>query len=153
MQTETGRLRLVMAQKIQAELTRLSNIADVCVFALYDPAAPDGDPVDFYCVDRHDESAHRPPISLAFDGVGVWYFAFRKGETFNVRKVLLRIENNHFIDAQVGDFEGFWEDFPVYVAEDRWVQSIVRRSRPANDPSGPVGEDPIEFRPGHRSRV
>jgi len=153
MRTETGRLRLVMEQKIQAELTRLSNLADVCVFALYDPADPDGEPVDFYCVDRHDETAHRPAISLAFDGVGVWYFAFRKGETFTVRKVLLCIENRHFIDAQVGDFEGYWEDFPVYVAEDRWVQSIIRRSHPANEPASPAGPAPIQFKPGHTSRL
>ncbi|RVU39157.1 hypothetical protein EOI86_07870 [Hwanghaeella grinnelliae] len=147
MTTDTNRLKLVMEQKIEAELARLSELADVCVFALYDPVTPDGDPIDFYCVDRRDESAARPPLTLSFNGVGVWYFAFRRGETFTVRKVLLRISDHRFIDAQVGDFEGYWEDFPQYVAEDRWVQSIIRRNGPANaNDSGSNG--PVVFRPG-----
>ncbi|WP_425404663.1 hypothetical protein [Hwanghaeella sp.] len=147
MTTDTSRLKLVMEQKIEAELTRLSELADICVFALYDPARPDGDPIDFYCVDRRDKSAVRPPLSLSFEGVGVWYFAFRRGETFSVRKVLLRISEHRFIDAQVGDFEGYWEDFPQYVAEDRWVQAIIRRNGPANA-NDTGSDDPILFRPG-----
>lgn len=147
MNDETGRLKLVMEQKIEAELTRLSELADICVFALYDPAAPNGDPIDFYCIDRRDETAVRPPLTLHFEGVGVWYFAFRRGETFTVRKVLLRISDRRFIDAQVGDFEGYWEDFPQYVAEDRWVQAIIRRNGPANDTHADR-DPPVVFRPG-----
>ena len=154
MRTASGRLKLVMEQKIEGELTRLSNQADVTVFALYDVSAPDAGPVDFSCVDRRDATAHRPEISLQFNGVGIWYFAFRHGETFKVRKVLLRIEDGHFIDAQVGEFEGYWEDFPTYVAEDRWVHSIVRRSQPAND-AGPTepSSNTVRFKPGHRARL
>lgn len=154
MTMETDRLKLVMEQKIEAELIRLSNQADVCVFALYDPLLPDGEPIDFYCVDRRDETAVRPPLSLNFDGVGVWYFAFRRGETFTVRKVLLRISNHRFIDAQLGDFEGFWEDFPQYVAEDRWVQAFIRRNGPANtNDFGTDGPAPVVFRPGAAMHV
>ncbi len=149
MTTDTDRLKLVMEQKIEAELSRLSKSADVCVFALYDPARPDGDPIDFYCIDRRDETAVRPPLTLSFEGVGVWYFAFRREETFTVRKVLLRISNHRFIDAQVGDFEGYWEDFPQYVAEDRWVQAIIRRNGPANaNDENTDSPSPIVFRPG-----
>lgn len=153
MLTDTGRLKLVMEQKIQAELSRLSLEADVCVFALYDAQTPDGDPIDFYCIDRNDTTAHRPPISLDFDGVGVWYFAFRNNDTFKVRKVLLQIEDHRFLDAQMGDFEGFWEDFPTYVAEDRWVQSITRRIKPSNDQPSPPTNDAHIFRPGHRASI
>lgn len=122
----------VMAQLISNELHRLAREADVTVFALYASGQLE-DPIDYYCVNRHDPTAMAPRISLGFDGVGVWYFAFRSEGTFKVRKVLIQIEDQRFITGQVGDFEGIWEDFPTYVAEDRWVSTVLGGATPAND--------------------
>ncbi len=125
-------LKKVMADLISKELHRLAQEADVTVFALYDRAALN-DPIDYYCVNRHDPTAEPPRISLGFNGVGVWYFAFRSGETFKTRKVMIHIDRQRFVTGQVGDFEGYWEDFPTYVAEDRWVGQVLQGAEPAND--------------------
>jgi len=129
-----------MEEMIAAELTRLGRSSDIHVFALYDPDDPDGDPIDFYCIDRVKGDKATPAIELHFEGIGVWYFANRHGDTFKVRKVLLQVTNGRFAHGQVGDFEGYWDDFPQYVAEDRWVQSLLRRNPVAND----TGRSPIQ---------
>lgn len=129
----TEELKTVMEDLIASELTRLGRDADVVVFALYDPDRPNGDPIDFYTVDRRRDEVDPPPAKLTFEGIGVWYFAFRTGKTFRVRKVLLQVAGGRFRHGQVGDFEGYWEDFPSYVAEDRWVQTLLQKARPAND--------------------
>lgn len=136
MATDPVKLKKVMEEMIVEELARLRAQADVCVFALYDPARMDAGPIDFYCLDRKASNQHQPPIALTYEGIGVWYFAFRTGDTFHVRKILLQISNRRFVTSQVGDFEGYWDDFPTYVAEDRWVHAITHRAAPANDGAG-----------------
>jgi len=133
MQTNPREMVAEMEEMIAAELTRLGRSSDIHVFALYDPDDPDGDPIDFYCVDRARGDHATPAVELRFEGIGVWYFANRYGDTFKVRKVLLQVTDGRFAHGQVGDFEGYWEDFPQYVSEDRWVQSLMRRNPVAND--------------------
>ena len=133
MKTDARELKRVMEDMIVEELVRLRKEADICVFALYDPLAKNDDPIDFYCVNRDSETDHPPPVSLNFDGIGVWYFAFRKGDTFRARKILLQVRNRRFVSSQVGDFDGYWDDFPNYVAEDRWVTTLTRHQEAANE--------------------
>lgn len=124
-------LKAMMEDLIAKELTRLARSADLVVFALYDPEAPD-EPRDYHLVERPENGA---PIALdvAFDyeGVGVWYLCFRDGETFSARKVLLQMRGGRYVHGQVGWFEGFWDEFPQYVAQDGWVRSAVLKA-PAN---------------------
>ena len=95
--TDVHELKVVMEQMIVAEIRRLSAEADACVFALYDPKRRQAGPVDFDCQDRkHSDGPLQPRIDFDFEGVGVWYIAFRDGETFRVRKVLLQIEDGRF---------------------------------------------------------
>ena len=124
-------LKAMMEDLIAKELTRLARSADLVVFALYDPEAPD-EPRDYQLVERPEDGA---PIALdvAFDyeGVGVWYICRRHGETFTVRHIMAHIENGRFASGQVGWFEGYWDEFPQYVAQDGWVRSAVLKA-PAN---------------------
>ena len=134
--TDVHELKVVMEQMIVAEIQRLSAEADACVFALYDPNRNQPGPVDFECQDRkHSDGPLQARVTFDFEGVGVWYIAFRNGDTFSVRKVLLQIEDGRFKHGQVGTFEGFWEEFPQYVAEDRWVQAQIAQGA-ANDRDG-----------------
>lgn len=128
----TREIRNEMEDLIRGEIRRLASSADVCVFALYDPEDLTAGPIDFQCFDRETDGYIDLEADFDFEGVGVWYIARRKGETFSVRKVLVRLENGRFTSGQVGTFEGFWDEFPQYVAEDKWVQSALIRN-PAND--------------------
>ena len=124
-------LKAVMEDMIAKELSRLASGADLVVFALYDPADP-SEPRDYRLIERGADGA---PIALDvgfdFEGVGVWYICYRAGETFRARKVLLQMHGGRYVHGQVGHFEGYWEDFPRYVAEDGWLRSAVLK-RPAN---------------------
>lgn len=124
-------MKALMEDLVVQEIRRLTQEADIFVFALYDPRDPDGGPVEFFV---HDAAKLGPPEyepDLAYEGIGVWYICFRSGETFRVRHILIKVENGRFAHAQVGDFEGFWEDWPDYVAEDRWVKALRARKTAA----------------------
>lgn len=133
-------LKAVMEDLIAKEIGRLVQDADVFVFALYDPADPDAGPVDFFVHDKARDGIARYTPTLDFEGIGVWYICFRKGDTFTVRHILLKIENGRFVHGQVGDFDGFWDDWPAYVAEDRWVKALCAKT--ANDARGQTGPRP-----------
>lgn len=124
-------LKSVMEEMIAKELSRLAETADLVVFALYDPDDPE-EPRDYRLAECEEEGE---PIALDvdfdFEGVGVWYLCFRDGETFVARKVLLQMREGRYVHGQVGRFEGYWDEFPRYVAEDQWVRSAVLK-RPAN---------------------
>ncbi len=119
--------RAVMEDLIAAEIRRLVANADVYVFALYESAAADG-PSDYRCEQR-DPARGTLSVEVSFDyeGIGVWYICRRFGEVFHLRHVLVEIRDGRFIRGQVGEFEGYWEDFPTYITDDRWVQSILGR--------------------------
>lgn len=124
-------LKSVMEDMIAKELVRLASGADLVVFALYDPDDP-SEPLDYQLIERGEDGA---PITLDvtfdFEGVGVWYLCYRDGETFAARKVLLQMRGGRYVHGQVGRFDGYWDEFPRYVAEDRWVRSAVLK-QPAN---------------------
>ena len=121
-----------MEHLLESQIKRLSAEADICVFALYNPKAKRGGPVDFACYDRKQCGRIDLDIDFGFEGVGVWYIAYRDGEVFRSKKILLKIENGRFAHGQVGNFEGYWEEFPQYVAEDRWVRDQLAEGA-AND--------------------
>ena len=121
-----------MERMIASEIRRLASEADICVFALYDPTRPQAEPVDFECHDRKSQGEIDLDVSLNFEGVGVWYIAYREGEIFRSKKVLLQVSKGRFTHGQMGTFEGYWDEFPQYVAEDRWVHAQLAKG-PAND--------------------
>ena len=117
-----------MEELIATEIRRLVAQADVYVFALYDPAASESGPVDFKCYQR-EENAGRIVVDVQFDfeGVGIWYICRRNGNAFTVRHILAHITDGKFQSGKVASFEGFWDEFPAFVAEDRWARSYCRR--------------------------
>ncbi|MEQ8604544.1 MAG: hypothetical protein RIB45_14610 [Marivibrio sp.] len=124
-------LKAMMEDLIAKELARLARSADLVVFALYDPESPD-EPQDYQLAERPaDGSAIALDVAFDFEGVGVWYLCFRDGETFSARKVLLQMRAGRYVHGQVGWFEGYWDEFPQYVAQDGWVRSAVLKA-PAN---------------------
>lgn len=129
---QTHELKAVMERMIASEIHRLASEADICVFALYDPNRTTAEPIDFECIDRRETGPIDLEVSLDFEGIGVWYLAYREGETFHSKKVLLKITDGRFTHGQMGNFEGYWEEFPQYVAEDRWVHAQLSKNA-AND--------------------
>lgn len=122
-------LKFVMENLIATEIRRLVAQADVYVFALYDPRATEIGPIDFRCYQRENKSDKITiDVKFDFDGVGVWYICRRFGETFKVRHILAHIENGRFKSGKVAGFEGYWSEFPNFVAEDRWIQDYCRKS-------------------------
>lgn len=125
-------MKEVMANLIAQEIRRLASEADVVVYALYDPETPD-DPLDFDLVEREAGGAALSiEVDFAFEGAALWYFCERDGDAFRAKKILIQIRDGRFAHGQVGDFEGYWDEFPQYIAEDRWVRSAVLKSG-AND--------------------
>lgn len=125
---EPSALKSAMEALIATEIRRLVTQADVYVFALYDPRNSDSGPVDFKCYQR-EPGTGRIVVDVRFDfeGVGVWYICRRHGEAFTVRHILAHIENGKFKSGKVASFEGYWEEFPDFVAEDRWTRNYCRR--------------------------
>ncbi len=126
-------LKQRMEDLIATEIRRLVAQSDVYVFALYDPKDPDKGPVDFRCYQR-DPATDRisVEISFEFEGIGVWYICRRDGDAFTVRHIMAHLRNGVFLNGKVTSFEGFWDEFPRFVAEDRWVKAFCRK-KTAND--------------------
>jgi hypothetical protein len=133
---DPNEMKAVMADLIARELKRIAALSDLVVFTLYDPAAPD-DPLDYQLMEAE---AGAPAIDLDvgfdFEGVGLWYLCRRDGEAFKAKKVLIQIHQGRFVHGQVGEFDGYWEEFPQYVAEDSWVRSALLKGG-ANDGAMP----------------
>jgi len=126
-------LKHTMEDLIATEIRRLVAQSDVYVFALYDPKDPTNGPVDFRCYQR-DEATKRiaVDISFEFEGIGVWYICRRDGDAFNLRHIMVHLQDGVFLNGRVGRFEGFWDEFPRFVAEDRWVKAFCAK-KTAND--------------------
>ena len=124
-------LRTMMEGMIAKELSRLAGSADLVVFALYDPDDPE-EPSAYELLDRDEVGGPiKLDVGFDFEGVGVWYLCYRDGETFAARKVLLQMRGGRYVHGQVGWFEGYWDEFPQYVAQDSWVRAAVLKT-PAN---------------------
>jgi hypothetical protein len=135
MPTLSGNLKLEMEGLIAAEIGRLISKADVYIFALYDPTDPTDGLRDYRLVQREKQPGGviSAQVNFDFEGVGVWYICRREGDTFTVRHIMTRISNGRFVDGQVGSFEGYWDEFPRYITEDKWVKSFCAKPS-ANDP-------------------
>lgn len=125
---KTSALKFAMEELIATEIRRLVTQADVYVFALYDPRSSDSGPIDFKCYQR-ERATDRITVDVRFDfeGVGVWYICRRQGDTFTVRHIMAHISRGKFQNGKVASFEGYWDEFPNFVAEDRWARSYCRR--------------------------
>ena len=125
--SEAQALKSVMEDLIAKELTRRASEADLVVFTLHDPADAE-EPLYYRLFDREASDGEiQLEVDFGYEGIGVWYLCRREGETFTAKKVLLQIASGRFVNGQIGDFEGFWDDFPHYVAEDRWVAAACAR--------------------------
>jgi len=127
-------LKYAMEDLIATEIRRLVAQADVYVFALYDPQDADRGPIDYRCYKREDQAGRiKVDVQFDFEGIGVWYICRRHGDAFTVRHILVHIRNGKFHAGKVASFEGFWDEFPRFVTEDRWVRTFCRTEL-ANDP-------------------
>lgn len=121
-------LKFAMEELIATEIRRLVAQADVYVFALYDPRDSESGPVDFRCYQRETETGRIiVDVRFDFEGVGVWYICRRNGDTFKVRHILAHIRDGKFQTGKVASFEGYWDEFPNFVAEDRWTRNYCRK--------------------------
>ena len=117
-------LRSLMQGLVAREIERLIALADMYVFALYDPDEVDAGPMDYRAYDRaDDEAAMNATVTFDYEGVGVWYICNRADDRYNLRKVLVRISKGRFVHGQVDLFEGPWDDFARTLSDDAWVRA------------------------------
>ena len=102
---------------------------DYCIFTHYDSNISDDEPQNFVCLNRFDHNLNDMPVHFNFEGIGVWYIAWRDGEIFRARKLLVVMQNGHYTNGMVGDFEGYWKDFAHYVTEDKWIERCLLYNR------------------------
>ena len=124
--TEFG-TREVMETLIADEIRRLVARADVYVFAIYASQDATNSLVDFHCEKREPaRGTLRLDVNFDYEGIGVWYICRRHGDTFHLRHILVEIRGGKFVRGQAGEFDGYWEDFPAYLTQDRWVGDVLR---------------------------
>ena len=108
------------------EIVRLSQEADVCIFALYDAECPHEGPIDFNTHERDSKlGILEVDVDFDFEGIGVWYICRRYGVTYKLHHILVQVHLGRFVKGQVEEFEGFWNEFPEFVAEDRWIKELA----------------------------
>ena len=119
--------REVMETLIADEIRRLVARADVYVIAIYASQDAGNGLVDFRCEKREPaRGILRIDVSFDYEGIGVWYICRRNGDTFHLRHILVEIRDGKFVRGQAGEFDGYWEDFPAYLTQDRWVGDVLR---------------------------
>ena len=117
-------LRSLMQGLVASEIERLIAMADLYVFALYDPDEVDAGPMDFRAYDRDDDpEAMQARVSFDYNGIGVWYICNRTQDRYSLRKVLVRMAEGRFVHGQVDGFEGPWDDFARMLSDDAWVKA------------------------------
>lgn len=118
---------------LAGEIRRLAASADICVFTVHSPEQPDAGPILTESFDRQKlRSETGLPVNLNFHGIGVWYICYRNGDTFTARHILLKIIDGQIVHQETGTFEGFWEDWPRYTSESRWLHSDIIPARTAH---------------------
>ena len=117
----------MMELLITKEIQRLAEAADVTVFVRYADSTLKGGPLDFVLVDKElPDSDAELPTRFDFQGLGIWFLCQRTGETFHMRHVIVEIdEQGKFSRGHVGEQEGYWEDFPVYISDERLLGGII----------------------------
>lgn len=104
---------------------KLIRQSDYCVFTQYDPIISLQEPISFTCINRYEHDMRQLQVDFDFNGIGVWYIAWRKDDVFCARKLLVEMKDGCFMRGMVGDFEGFWDDFAHYVTEDKWIERTL----------------------------
>ncbi len=118
---------------IAKEIKRMARNADICIFTLYNIHKNNAVIYDYTCHNRIELGCDiEIDINYDYSGIGIWYIATRNGDNFSANKILLQIENGHFIHGQMGKVDGKWYDFPNYVTDDNWI-SIQLAKKPANN--------------------
>jgi len=119
--------RDMMEQMILSEIERLAVSADVAAFVRYSDCTLKGGPLEFVLIDpKIPGSPLELPIAFDFRGLGIWFLCQRTGETFHMRHVIVEIDTaGRFSRGQVGEQEGYWEDFPIYLSDERLLSSII----------------------------
>ncbi|MEL0021938.1 MAG: hypothetical protein VW709_18905 [Rickettsiales bacterium] len=117
----------MMEDLILNEIRRLAASADVSAFVRYADSTLKGGPLDFYLVDpEFPEYTEEIPIGFDFRWLGIWFLCRRTGETFHMRHVIVEIDaDGRFARGQVGEQEGYWEDFPAYISDERMLGGII----------------------------
>ena len=117
----------MMEVLITKEIQRLANDADVLVFVRYADSSLKGGPLDFVLIDKEvPDGDEEFPVNFDFQGLGIWFLCIREGETFHMRHVIVEIDGNgRFLRSLVGEQEGYWEDFPVYISDERLLGGII----------------------------
>jgi len=117
----------MMEALITKEIQRLAADSDVTVFVRYADSTLKGGPLDFVLVDKEMPDGDQDlPIRFDFQGLGIWFLCQRTGETFHMRHIIVEIdEYGKFSRGQVGEQEGYWEDFPVYISDERLLGGII----------------------------
>lgn len=118
-----------MEDLIAAEIYRLAVEADVAVFVRYADDTLRAGPTDFTILRKEDSPDGRIDLRVSFDftGIGIWFLCRRRGETFHMRHIVVEIDPaGRFVRGRVGEQEGYWEDFPAYITDDRLVGTVVR---------------------------
>ena len=126
---KTMEAKAAMESLVAGEINRLIRHADVCVYALYHPLDLDGGPLDYRHWKREDTATgpEAIPVKFDYDGIGVWYICKRTGpETFHMKHIAVEVSSGRFVRTQVDAFDGYWDEFPELVAEDRWLKSLFR---------------------------
>lgn len=112
---------------ITKQITQLAMECDFVVRVIYD-REQGSLPIDYTLYDfQKDSFPEQVPTSLDFEGIWVWYFCKREKNSFKARKLLIEIEDGHYLNGQFGDFEGFWDEFSQYVTDDRWVKAAFNQ--------------------------
>src|SRR3546814_12981520 len=110
--------------------------AALCVLTHYDaktvdPETPEDGPIDYRFQQRCPRRGTlEMPVDFDFEGIVVWYICHRNGDTFHLRHILVEIAGGRFRRGQVNQFEGYWDEFPQFVAEDRWVKALLTQRLP-----------------------
>lgn len=115
----------VLESMLISEIRRLTAEADICVFALYDAECLNEGPID-YATYQRDPARGTLDIGVEFDyeGIGVWYICRRFGDTYQLRHILVQLHQGRFVKGQVEEFEGYWDEFPQFIADDRWIKGF-----------------------------
>jgi hypothetical protein len=72
------------------------------------------------------ESTPELPIAFDFQGLDIWFLCEPTRRTCHLRHVIVAIDTaEYFLWGQVGDQEGYWLYFPIYLSDKRPVSSII----------------------------
>ena len=124
--TKSLEAKCSLKQLLADEIKHLASSADNCIFALYNAHMPTEGPVHFATYECGDKNVSLDiEVNFDFEGIGVWYICNRYDETYQLRHILVHIKDGRFVKGQVEQFHGYWDEFPQFIAEDRWIKALA----------------------------